>query len=166
MKKLLLLLSLFFSSSLFSQSNLDSKGLLIGLEKEEWLKVEKILSYESADSIYKISPIDLLRYLISEKQNTESNIKLIKYSITKSWITKKHVTELMKFIHAGKKSRQIQSNMSNLATQRFSTLGLEAMHLINLYKIQNYKYPGLNVGFLEKPQKEMAKDFDEWWSKQ
>lgn len=84
MKTRLSIILLFISVLTFSQSNLDSKGVLTGLENKEWIKVDRILSYENADSIYKISPIDLLRYLISENQTSETNIKLLKYSIPKS----------------------------------------------------------------------------------
>ncbi|GGD31509.1 hypothetical protein GCM10011343_22110 [Flavobacterium orientale] len=146
---------------------MDSKGVLKGLEKEEWIMIDRILSYSNADSISKITPIDLLRYLITGTADSESDIKLIKYTIPKSWITKENVTQLMPFVYAKKKSRQIQSIMSSFASPKNSTIGLEAMHLINLYRNQNYNYPELCfLCHSKKTQNEMADDYSSWWKAQ
>lgn len=37
------------------------------------------------------------------------------------------------------------------------------MHLINIYRNENYNYPGINVGFNKIQQTEMVNDFIEWW---
>ena len=169
MKKLILILIFLFSNIIFSQQIIDSDDSIISLNEEEWLRVDKILSEESPENINLISPIDLLRYLATENHLSNSNIKSSKYFIPKSWIKKSHVNQLMLLINSEKKSRQLTNSMACCAESGYSTVGFEAMHLINLYKIENYNYPALTFLMTEvgrRSQIEMIKDYENWWRKQ
>ena len=169
MKKLILILILLFSNIIFSQQIMESNYSIVFLNEEEWLKVDKILSEESPENINLISPIDLLRYLATENHLSNSNIKSSKYFIPKSWIKKSDVNQLMLLINSDKKSRQLTNSMACCAESGYSTVGFEAMHLINLYKIENYNYPTLSFLMSEvgiKSQIEMIKDYENWWSEQ
>ena len=75
----------------------------------------------------------------------------------------------MQLIYSDKKSRQIANSMACCAKPGYSTVGLEAMHLINLYKSENYNYPALTFLMTEvgkKSQIEMTADYNIWWKKQ
>ena len=148
---------------------MNSENSIISLNEEEWIRVDKILSEKSCENINLISPIDLLRYLATENHLSNSNIKSLKYSIPKFWIKKSHVNQLMLLIYCEKKSRQITNSMACCAETGYSTVGCEAMHLINLYKIESYNYPALTFLMTEvgkKSQIELIKDYESWWSKQ
>ena len=169
MRKLISIFIFLFSNIIFSQQIMNPENSIISLNEEEWLRVDKILSEKSSESINLISPIDLLRYLATENHLSNSNVKSLKYFIPKSWIKKSHVNQLMLLIYSKKKSRQITNSMACCAEPDYSTVGLEAMHLINLYKIQNYNYPALTFLMTEvgrKSQIEMIRDYENWWSEQ
>jgi len=169
MKRLILIFIFLFSNIIFSQQIMISEDSIFSLNEEEWLRIDKILSEKSSENINLISPIDLLKYLATENHLSDSNIKSLKYFIPKSWIKKSHINQLMLLIHSEKKSRQITNSMTCCAERGYSTVGFEAMHLINLFKIENYNYPALTYLMTEvgkKSQIEMIRDYENWWSEQ
>ncbi len=148
---------------------MDSDNAIISLSEEEWLRVDKIISEKSFENLDLISPIDLLRYLATENHLSDSDIKSLKYFIPKSWIKKEHIKQLMQLIYSEKKSRQITNSKTCCAKPGYSTVGLEAMHLLNLYKIENYNYPALTFLMTEvgkKSQIDMIEDYNNWWKEQ
>ncbi len=164
MKKMLSILCMMFTVLAFSQPETAVQEDLTGLDKKEWARVDRILSYKTADSVSKITPIEVLRYLISDNPAAKSNSKTVQYLFPRTWLSQDDVGKLMKFINSTKKARQIQSSGSSFAIPKDSTLGYEAMHLINLFKYNNYKYPSLCFLFeSKKSQEDMAKDFTAWW---
>ena len=164
MKKILPFLFVLFYAFAYAQPAVEAPSDLTGLDKKEWARVDRILSYKTADSVSKITPIEVLRYLISDNVKGDSNIKQVSYKFPRSWMSQDEVGKLMPFIASTKKARQIQSSLSSFALPRYSTLGYEAMHLINLFKYNNYNYPSLCFLFeSKKSQEDMAKDFTAWW---
>lgn len=76
MKSKLILIFLVIFNCFFSQSNFNSDVGLKGLKKQEWFKIDKVLSSKNKDDINTISPVDLLRYLITKNHDIYSQIIL------------------------------------------------------------------------------------------
>ena len=166
MKKVLSLILIFSCFLSFAQFNSD-ESISLEMSEENWLKVDRVLSLSTPDSISTIKPLDVLRYLASEKYLSESNIKSVKYIFPKSWISKNDVEILMCFVSETKPSKHIQHSWSATASPEFSTVGFEAMRLIKLFTIPNYRYPKVNACFeFDKPQSELAKEVQIWWKNQ
>ncbi len=127
------------------------------------------------DSLIKIKPIDFLRYLSTTnfKNNLIQNRNSIfahsicfHNRINKEWITKEDVKQLMCYIKSKELAIIPYSVISSATSIERSTVGIEAMHLIKIYRDRTFDYPDLcSPVYFCKPenQDQLAQDYIIWW---
>ena len=152
-------------------SELDYNSLKI--DSQKYFEIQK--SMTNKDSLLNIKPIDFLKSLTYRKlkKGTETNkiINTIPFNIFihKEWVTKEDVRQLMKYLYKQDIAETPWPMISSQMPKENSTAGIEAMHLINIYKDTTFHYPSLcSTYYLCKPdeQVEKAKEFEIWWKEQ
>lgn len=124
------------------------------------------------DSLLGIKPIEFLKFLAHGKleKSTETNkiinIIPLNFFIYNEWVTIDDVRELMTLIYNQEISSTPWPIISSQMPMVHSTVGIEAMHLINIYKDTTFHYPSLcSTHYLCKPEEQMekAKEMEIWW---
>ena len=140
------------------------------INNQKYFEIQKAMS--NKDSLLNIKPINFLKSLAHRKleKGTETNkiINTIPFNIFihKEWVTKDDVRQLMKFIHNRDIAKTPWPMISSQMPMVNSNIGIEAMHLINIYKDTTFHYPSLcSTYYLCKPEEqvEKAKEFEIWW---
>ena len=145
------------------------------LDSITWKRINDSKFNRINDSLFKIKPIDYLRYLSTTNfknnlvQNRDSFFapSICFYNhVNNIWVTKEDVAELINYIKSKEFAYIPYSVVSSAASTEKSTVGIEAMHLINIYKNKNFYYPDLcSPIYFCKPenQNKLAEEFILWW---
>jgi len=129
-------------------------------------------SISNKDSLLKVKPIDFLKSLTHRKleKGTKTNkiINTLTFNntIQNEWVTKQDVEQLIELIYNQDIAETPWPMISSQMPMINSTVGIEAMHLITIYKDSTFHYPSMcSTYYLCKPeeQNEKAKEFDKWW---
>jgi hypothetical protein len=168
-----------FSLSVSGQINdIDDtyKRTLPEINFVDYNKIESFIFNENPDSLYAIKPMDYLRYLgttkyIPKKDKFIEDLSVhmipFKFSLEKKWLTENDIDSLIHYVKSKEIARMPFSLYSSTAPLEKTTIGIEAMHLINLYKTENFIYPSLcSVYYFCKPadQDKLADEYIKWWT--
>ncbi|MEC4005531.1 hypothetical protein OX283_012750 [Flavobacterium sp. SUN052] len=161
--------------SIFSSLKKTSEKKIIPLDSITWEKINNSKFNRINDSLIKIKPINFLRYLTTTNfknnliQNRDSSFapSICFYNrINKNWITKDDVEQLMNYIKSKEFAYIPYSVLSSAASTEKSTVGIEAMHLIKIYRNKEFYYPDLcSTVYFCKPenQDKLAQEYIIWW---
>lgn len=145
------------------------------LDSIKWNSINNSKFNRINDSLIKIKPIDYLRYLATSNfknnliQNRNSYFapSICFYNrINNNWINKEDVEQLMNYIKSKEFAYIPYSVFSSAASTEKSTVGIEAMHLINIYKNKDFYYPDLcSTFYFCKPENQdrLAQEYIIWW---
>jgi hypothetical protein len=81
-------------------------------------------------------------------------------------VKEKDVEGLIKYIYSKQLAFMPWPMISSMFPYANSTIGIEAMHLINIYRHKEFQYPSLcSTYYFCKPetQNSLANDFMKWW---
>ena len=140
------------------------------ISQKKYIEIQ--LAISNKDSLLKIKPIDFLKSLSHRKlkKGTEThkiiNTLPFNNTIKNEWVTKQDVEQLMKLIYNQDIAETPWPMISSQMPMINSTVGIEAMHLITIYKDTTFHYPSLcSTYYLCKPENqiETAKEFENWW---
>jgi hypothetical protein len=151
------------------------------LDSTKWSFVGK-MAFNSVDSLLKIDPVDYLKYLgtfkYQIKDSLVTNLQIHnnkfpsmiswKFTINNCWITKRDVDSLIKYIYSKQPAHMPWPMISSTISNDKTTIGIEALHLINIYRHNDFHYPSLcSTYYFCKPdnQDRLANEFIEWWEK-
>ena len=147
------------------------------LDYKSWKKIKDSKFNKINDSLFKISPVDYLRFLITTEFSGENNLVTnrnrlfalsipFENSINNSWIEEKDIEILIKYVKSKEFAYLPYSTISSAASTDNSTIGIEAMHLINIYKNKKFYYPDLcsTIYFCKlENQDKLAEEYIIWW---
>jgi len=110
------------------------------------------------------SPLDYLGYLSCVSENQTVSIVLITFDVESNWVTKEDVAKLMPYIESTQPARKPWLNGME-KPKSTSTIGIEAMHLVEIYKNKNFNYPYTeSEGYCTKEQQLIrAQQLHDWW---
>lgn len=137
-----------------------------------WIEITNAISQK--DSLLKYRPNDFLRMLSFQKLDTGTAMKKkihslpFNYFIQGEWVKKEDVAELIKSIYSTKISKAPLPIVSSQMPMVNSTVGIEAMHLIEIYRDSTFRYPSLcSTYYFCKPEEQMQKadELNTWWQK-
>jgi len=178
-KHILTYLLIIFTLSVFGQiTDFDNNCArkIENLDVSDYNKIERYISNETPDSLYTIKPIDFLKYLGTSKylpkkdkfiEDLSVHMIPFKFSLDKKWLTEHDIDSLIHYVRSKEIARMPFSVYSSQAPWEKTTIGIEAMHMINLYKTENFNYPSLcSVVYFCKPadQDKLADEFIKWWT--
>ncbi len=178
-KHILTYLIIILSLSVSGQINDSNNNYARNIEDIEFTDYNKIGRYifnETPDSLYTINPIDFLRYLGTTKylpkkdkfiEDLSVHMIPFKISLDKKWLTEKDIDTLIHYVKSKEIARMPFSLLSSQIPLEKTTVGIEAMHLISLYKTDNFNYPSLcSTFYFCKPanQDKLADEFIKWWT--
>jgi len=145
-----------------------------------WIKLDKLLSKSPKDSLARVRPIDYLRYLVTfqfdsdyelmvRSRNDSKQIPRFmqwKYTFTNAWVAKEDVDTLMRYVYSKQEAKIPWPVTSSYVPDKPSTVGIEAMQLIAIYRSKDFYYPSLcSTYYFCKPenQDDMAAEYVSWW---
>lgn len=164
MKRLFVIFIYVISVNCFCQKPINFDKELPPLDIMKKKEIDSLLISDNKENLYKITPIELLQYLMSEKENDDKDlIKSFRYIVPKDWFRKEYIDELIQYVYSTKPAYKINSVFASMATLKKSTVGYEAIHLLSAYRYENFNYPALCFLCYSKDQEEMADDFVIWW---
>ena len=134
-------------------------------EGNETVLKKAVLNQENLNAT---SPLDYLNLLACVAEDGTPSVILFMYRVDNKWVTKEHVTELMKLINSTQPARRPWSSVNDGHASSNSTIGIEAMQLIELYKDSNYVYPTMTDGgfITAEAQVTKADELRKWWESQ
>jgi len=136
---------------------------------------EILNSVENKERLLKIKPLDYLKSLATERLEkgiiTHKPINTLAFNIRihNEWVTKEDVKELMEFINNETEAKTPWPMISSQMPLENTTIGIEAMHLIKIYKDTTFHYPSLcSTYYLCKPedQNKLVLEYQEWWEEE
>ncbi len=168
----------------YSQESSDPSEELLSLPEmdfKSWIRIERMHSINFKDSLPNIRPIDYLRFLgtfqfdmdESGNRSPASGGKVVppmevwKFSVTNAWVTRRDVDTLIRYMNCTQKAKIPISVNSTMIPEKNTTIGIEAMHLISLYRNREFNYPSANSTYYLCPpenQQKLAAEFRGWWS--
>ena len=169
MKKASILI-LVLLTSCNSNKNLVSYDHPINPRMKNYIDVMKIIS--NKDSLLKIEPLkylEALSFVKLDKGNAKHkiiNTLPLNYFVTDEWIKKSDVEKLMPLIYEKKLSYQPWPTISSQFPNENSTKGIEAMHLIKIFRDSTFRYPSICSTCeisSQKEQDERADELTKWW---
>jgi hypothetical protein len=102
------------------------------------------------------TPLDLLNDM---KENPKGVLSMSIMAVPEGWIKAEHVDELIKLVNSVEPCASVVSPLSSFLPQGGSTIGVEAMFLIEGFKTGHYP-PGLHSGQVSGKDPESYK---QWW---
>lgn len=175
-KQIFTYLLIIFSLSVFGQIDNNYARKIAELGLADCDKIGSYIFKEAPDSLYTVKPIDFLRYLGTTKylpkkdkfiEDLSVHMITFKYSLDKKWLSENDIDSLIHYVRSKEVARMPYSIYSSQAPWEKTTIGIEAMHLISLYKTENFNYPSLcSVFYFCKPadQDKLADEFINWWN--
>ena len=175
------ILLVFIKIGLSQESNIENfpSKRTTELDFKDWSYVSSML-FNPADSLLQVEPIDYLRFLSTFKydikdsllEQLEKHVTILpptilwKYTINNKWIKKEDIDTLIMFVHSKQPAHIPWPMISSMIPYENTTVGIEAMHLINLYRNEKFHYPSLcSTYYFCKPENQdiLADEYVEWW---
>ena len=176
LKVFLLIALYFFSFTAYNQELSEIEKL----NHKDWQSISiKITSF---DSIPEVEPLVYLQFLatldypkfdtirIKSEENQMALSMWHKKGLKHEWVDKEDVAQLIKYIRSKQPAKiplpVISSQLPTKEYQFQSTVGCEAMLLIQLFKDQEFNYPSLcsTCHFCNiNNQDELVEEFEAWW---